>query len=272
MEVTTTETAPTKRFTDRVANYVAYRPKYPAAVLEFMRAELGLSPSAIIADVGAGTGILTEMFLRNGNTVFAVEPNEAMRAAAENLLGAFPNFKSVAGTAEATTLANTSVDFVTAAQAFHWFDAERALAEFARILKDGGWVALLWNMRRTDSNSFLRELERILREYGTDYERVAADNPGEELMARIFPRGYGTQMFRHEQVFDYEGLRGRWLSASYVPLAGHPNHEPLFAALRSAFDQYNTNGTVAIEYDTVIYYSQLSSSMTEHDPNLITNN
>jgi SAM-dependent methyltransferase len=257
-EVTTTETEPTKRFTNRVANYVAYRPKYPAAVLEFMRGELGLSPSSIVADVGSGPGILTEMFLRNGNTVFAVEPNEAMRAAAENRLGAFPNFKSVDGTAEATTLANSSVDIVTAAQAFHWFDAERALVEFARILKGGGWVALLWNMRRTDSTPFLRELERILRAYGTDYERVAADNPGEEVMKQVFPRGFGTKTFPHEQIFDYEGLRGRWLSASYVPLAGHPNHEPLFDALQRAFDEYNTNGTIAIEYDTVIYYSRLS--------------
>src|SRR4028119_2421500 len=130
MEVATTESDPTKRFTDRVANYVAYRPKYPAEVLEFMRAELSLSPSSIIADVGAGTGILTEMFLRNGNTVFAVEPNEAMRAAAENLLGACPKFRGVAGTAEATTLAVRSVDFITAAQAFHWFDAEHTRREF----------------------------------------------------------------------------------------------------------------------------------------------
>ena len=112
-----------------------------------------------------------------------------------------------------TTLANTSVDFVTAAQAFHWFDAQRALAEFARILKDDGWVALLWNMRRTDSTPFLCELERILRAYGTDYERVAADNPGQESVERIFPRGSGTKTFPHEQIFDYAGLRGRWLSA-----------------------------------------------------------
>ncbi|HEV7905429.1 MAG TPA: hypothetical protein VGO96_16430, partial [Pyrinomonadaceae bacterium] len=108
------------------------------------------------------------------------------------------------------------------------------------------------------STPFLSELERILRAYGTDYERVAADNPGRELMERIFPRGFGTKMFRHEQIFDYAGLRGRMLSASYVPLAGHPNHAPMFDALRRAFDEYNTDGIVAIEYDTVIYYSQLS--------------
>jgi ubiquinone/menaquinone biosynthesis C-methylase UbiE len=258
MEAAKTGTGPTQRFTERVANYVAYRPKYPAAVLEFMRAELNLSSSSLIADVGAGTGILTEMFVRNGNTVFAVEPNEAMRAAAENSLGAFPNFKSVNGTAEATTLKERSVDFITAAQAFHWFDASGARREFARILKPGGWVALIWNMRRVDTTAFLRELERILRAYGTDYADGVAEFPRPEAVEKIFARGFGTKVFKNEQVFDYEGLRGRMLSSSYVPLAGHPNHVPMFDALRRAFDEYNTNGTVNIEYDTVIYYSQLS--------------
>lgn len=260
MELGITESEPTKRFTDRVANYIAYRPKYPAAVVEFMRDELKLSPSSLIADVGAGTGILTEMFLRHGNTVYAVEPNEAMRAAAESFLGEFPNFKSVDGTAEATTLANSSVDFITAAQAFHWFDASRAREEFARILRPGGWVVLIWNMRKTDANAFLRELERILRAYGTDYADGVAEFPRAEAIEDIFARGFDTKTFKNEQVFDYEGLRGRMLSASYVPLEGHPNYEPMFAALRRAFDEYNTNGTVAIEYDTVIYYSRLSES------------
>jgi SAM-dependent methyltransferase len=251
-------TEPTKRFTHRVANYAAYRPKYPAAVLEFMRAELGLNASSVVADVGAGTGIWTEILLRGDcDTVFAVEPNDAMRAAAENSLGNFPNFKSVNGAAEATTLAAASVDFITAAQAFHWFDAGAAREEFARILKPGGWVVLLWNMRRIETTPFLRELERILRTYGTDYERVAADNPGAELMEEFFPRGYGTRSFAHEQILDYEALRGRWLSASYVPLAGHPNHEPMFDALRRAFDAHHQGGAVCIEYETVVYYGQL---------------
>jgi ubiquinone/menaquinone biosynthesis C-methylase UbiE len=258
MEEVTTEIEPTQRFTDRVANYAAYRPKYPVAVMKFMRDELKLNPSSVIADVGAGTGILTEMFLRQGNTVYAVEPNEAMRTAAENVLGAFPNFKSVNGMAEATTLAASSVDFVTAAQAFHWFDATRAREEFARILRPGGWVVLIWNMRKTDANAFLRELERILRAYGTDYADGVAEFPRAEAIENIFARGFNTKTFKNEQLFDYEGLRGRMLSASYVPLAGHPNHAPMFDALRRAFDEHNTNGTVAIEYDTVIYYSRLS--------------
>jgi SAM-dependent methyltransferase len=253
------EIEPTKRFTDRVANYAAYRPKYPAAVVEFMRAELGLGAASVVADVGAGTGIWTEMLLRDGGcrTVYAVEPNDAMRAAAETALGAFAGFESVSGAAEATTLGAASVDFVTAAQAFHWFDAAQARAEFARILKPGGWTVLLWNMRRVDATPFLVELERILRAYGTDYERVAADNPGRESMGEFFPRGYGTRSFAHEQVLDYEALRGRWLSASYVPLARHPKHEPMFDALRRAFDAHQEGGAVSIEYEAAVYYGQL---------------
>jgi ubiquinone/menaquinone biosynthesis C-methylase UbiE len=241
-----------------VANYVAYRPKYPAAVVEFMRAELGLSASSSVADVGAGTGILTEMLLGEGCTVFAVEPNEAMRVAAEERLGGFPNFKSIDGTAEATTLDVRSVDLITAAQAFHWFDAEMARREFTRILRPDGWVALVWNMRRVDTTPFLCELEGILRTYGTDYARVAEQYTHEPTLKNFFAAGFAFKSFKNYQVFDYEGVRGRILSASYVPLEGEPNYEPLLAALRRAFDAHNDGGTVTFEYDTEIYYGQLT--------------
>lgn len=241
-----------------MANYVAYRPKYPAAVVEFMRAELGLSAAAAVADVGAGTGILTEMLLGEGCTVFAVEPNEAMRVAAEERLGRFPNFRSVDGTAEATTLRPSSVDLITVAQAFHWFDAELARREFARILKPRGWVALVWNMRKVDTTPFLRELERILRTYGTDYTRVAEQYTHEPTLKKFFDDDFASKSFKNHQVFDYEGLRGRLLSASYVPLEGEPNYEPLLAALRRAFDAHNEGSTVTVEYDTKLYYGQLT--------------
>jgi ubiquinone/menaquinone biosynthesis C-methylase UbiE len=199
---------------------------------------------------------LTEMLVRNGNTVFAVEPNDAMRAAAENLLREFPNFRSVNGTAEATTLKDASVEFVTAAQAFHWFDVEGARREFSRILKPGGWVALVWNMRKTDTTPFLREVENILLTYGTDYERVAAHYAHEATLRQFFAHGFEVKRFKNYQVFDYAGLRGRILSASYAPQEGHENYELMLAALRRAFDAYNTGGTVTFEYDTEIYYGQ----------------
>jgi len=246
------------RFNERVANYIAYRPKYPAAVNEFLRAELGLSAASVVADVGSGTGILSELLLRQGCTVFGIEPNEPMRGAAEKLLQDYPNFKSVNGTAEATTFDASSVDFVTAGQAFHWFDGARARVEFRRILKPGGWVVLIWNMRRTDTTPFLRDYEKLLRDFGTDYTQVNCEQLPEERIADFFAGAYGRREFANEQVFDHEGVRGRLLSSSYVPLAGQPGYEPMLAELRRIFDLHQRAGRVTIEYDTKVFYGRLA--------------
>ncbi len=135
----------TERFSDRVENYIRFRPTYPAEVLKILRDGIGLSPAWTLADIGSGTGISAQLLLTNGNTVYGVEPNAPMREAAERLLAADCNFHSVPGTAEATTLPDASVDAVVAAQAFHWFDAPRALNEIARVLRPGGWLVLIWN-------------------------------------------------------------------------------------------------------------------------------
>jgi SAM-dependent methyltransferase len=246
------------RFDDRVANYVAYRPNYPAEVVEFLRAELGLAPGALVADVGAGTGILSELLLKAGCQVVAVEPNDAMRAAAESRLKSYAEFRSVKGTAEATTLEDASADFVTAAQAFHWFDAEGARAEFRRILKPGGWVVLVWNMRRTDSTAFLRDYEKLLREFGTDYAQVNCEQVSEDRIAEFFAGAFGSKSFDNFQSFDFSGLRGRLLSSSYVPLEGHPNFEPMLEALRRLFDARQRQGRVRVAYDTKLYYGRLA--------------
>jgi len=162
----------TERFSSRVENYIRYRPHYPHAVVECLRANCGLTDAAIIADIGSGTGVLTEMLLQNGNQVYGVEPNRSMREAGERQLQHHARFHSVNGTAEATTLANASVDFVTAGQAFHWFDRNAAKAEFRRILRHGGWVALIWNERRTDSTAFSRDYDALVHAFATDYEHV----------------------------------------------------------------------------------------------------
>jgi SAM-dependent methyltransferase len=245
------------RFDDRVENYVAYRPKYPVGVIDFLRDELGLTPETVVADVGSGTGFLSELFLLNGNAVVGVEPNDKMRAAAELLLRSYPKFKSVKGTAEATTLDSASVGLVTAAQAFHWFDAERARAEFRRILKPGGWAVLVWNMRRTEATPFLRNYEKLLREFGTDYAQVNCEQVSEDRIAQFFAGGFGSRRFDNFQSVDFASLRGRLLSSSYVPLAGHPSYEPMLAALRRLFDSHQQDGRVTIEYDTKVYYGQL---------------
>ena len=156
--------SPTERFTSRVETYIKYRPTYPAAVIDLLRSECGLTADAIVADVGSGTGILSELVLKNGNEVIGVEPNQAMRLAAEHLLSSYPRFRSVEGSAEASTLPAASVDLITAGQAFHWFDATAARREFARILKPNGSVALIWNDRQLDSTEFLRGYEALLRQ------------------------------------------------------------------------------------------------------------
>ena len=249
---------PKQRFSNRVDDYVRYRPGYPSAILDALREECGLRPESVVADIGSGTGLLAQMFLENGNLVYGVEPNAAMREAGEQFLEKYPHFCSVAGSAEATTLPGASVDFVVIGQAFHWFEPRAARAEFQRVLRPGGWVAVLWNERMTDTTPFLREYEQFLRKFGTDYEKVAETYPREQHMQKFFgPSRFEGRFFPNEQVFDFEGLRGRLLSSSYAPPAGHPNHEPMLAELKRLFDAHQQGGRVRIEYKTHMYYGQL---------------
>lgn len=249
---------PTERFSTRVENYVKYRPGYPQAVIDLLEGECGLSAASVIADVGSGTGILSEMFLKNGNTVYGVEPNREMREAGERLLRAYTNFRSVDGSAEATTLDAESVDFITAGQAFHWFDREKARSEFRRIQRPPGWTAFLWNERRTDTTAFLADYERMLIRYGTDYESVNHTNIDDRDIAEFFAPGrFRLKIFKTRQVFDFESLKGRLLSSSYVPEEGEPNYNLMLEELERIFREHEAMGEVAFEYDTKIYYGRL---------------
>ena len=251
-------TNPTLRFSSRVENYVKYRPGYPTGVVDTLTKECGLNPNSVVADIGSGTGILSELFLKNGNRVFGIEPNRAMREAGEQLLGKYSDFTSVDGTAEATGLADCSVDFVTAGQAFHWFDRERARKEFARILKPNGWVALIWNERLTDTSPFLRAFEDLLQRYGTDYAAVDHRNVDTDAITAFFaPQPFTLRKFENRQVFDYDGLKGRLLSSSYTPEPGHPNHPPMLEALRALFDKHQIGGKVSFDYATLLYFGRL---------------
>jgi SAM-dependent methyltransferase len=247
----------TSRFSDRVENYVRYRPGYPPEVLQALKTECGLVPSHAVADIASGTGIWTRMLLENGNPVFGVEPNAEMREAGERLLAGFPKFTSVPGTAEATTLADQSVDCVTAAQAAHWFDRERARREFVRILKPGGWLVLLWNERITDSTRFLREYEQLLLTYGTDYEEVRHERTTDAVNEFFDPTPFQQRVFEMRQEFDYAGLEGRLLSSSYAPGPEHPQNARMLRELRRIFDVCAPHGRVAFEYKTRLYFGRL---------------
>jgi SAM-dependent methyltransferase len=246
--------ASTQRFSDRVDQYIQYRPGYPSGVLDLLGREVSLTPASVIADIGSGTGISSELFLKHGNQVYGVEPNDDMRRAAERLLAGYPHFQSVNGTAEATTLPDHCADLVVAGQAFHWFDQARAKAEFRRILKGDGSVVLLWNTRRTDSSPFLREYEAFLKHFGTDYGTVRHDSLTAEHLAPFFrPGTYRRHSLDNEQRFDWDGLRGRLLSSSYIPSTGDPQFQPMLDTLRQIFDRFQQNGTVRMEYDCEIH-------------------
>jgi len=248
----------TQRFSDRVDNYVRYRPGYPLEILTLLRERCGFTPEARIADVGFGTGIFTRMLLENGNPVFGIEPNQEMREAGEKLLAEFPNFKSVDATAERTALADSSVDFVTAAQAAHWFNREAARKEFARILKSGGWVVLIWNERLTEGTPFLVEYEKLLLEYGTDYAEVRHERTTDGIDAFFAPAPYELVTFRTQQIFDYAGLEGRVFSSSYIPAPYDPRAVPVRRALLELFERFEANGTVGFDYDTKVFFGRIS--------------
>ena len=246
------------RFSNRVEDYVRYRPSYPAEVVTTLQRECGLTAASIIGDIGAGTGILSQLFLSNGNTVYVVEPNERMRSAAIQWLGGQPRFQAVAGSAEETTMAAASVDFVTVGQAFHWFDRERAKQEFTRILRPSGWIVLLWNDRDETSTPFAREYEQLIVTYGKDYLQVKHRNISESDIAEFFrPARMMVRRFSNFQDFDLDGLLGRLRSSSYVPAAGERDHEEIMRAAGDLFARYQVEGQVRMEYETVMYFGRV---------------
>ena len=248
----------TERFSNRVADYVRYRPTYPTALLDWLRDAQGVGADWRVADVGAGTGISSKMFLDAGHTVVAVEPNAAMREAAVTWLGGNPHFSAVDGRADATTLNDASVDLVFVAQAFHWFDPPSARREFHRILRKGGLAAICWNSRRLDGTPFLVGYEALLQTYGTDYTSVAERYADEPRMREWFGSGWrGTAGFDHCQWLDFEALRGRLMSSSYAPKDGHPNHAPMIEALHKLFDTCQVDGKISFDYDTRVYVGEV---------------
>ncbi len=252
-QMPTANVRPTERFSQRVENYVKYRPGYPPELLDCLREHCGLAPEWIVADIGCGTGLLAELFLKNGNRVFGIEPNGEMRTAGETFLKKYEAFTSIAAPAESTTLASNSVDLIVAGQAFHWFDRARARREFERILKSGGWVALIWNERLTNT-PFLAAYEDMLHRYAPEYENVDHRHINDEVIAEFFgSAAFQKFVLPNHQDFDYTGLVGRLLSSSFVPLKGQPGHDELLARNEQIFREYASDGRVRFEYETKVY-------------------
>jgi SAM-dependent methyltransferase len=248
----------TTRFSSRVDHYARCRPSYPPEVWDVLcRMIPNLHEGSVIADIGSGTGISTRMFLDRGCTVHAVEPNADMRTASEHDLASFPQFHSHDGTAEATGLPSDSIDLIVAAQAFHWFDPVGARKEFARVSRNNGCCALIWNTRRLDSTPFLREYEALLTHFGTDYMQVRHQTVDEKRLEAFFTSGWTVERLYNEQRFDRDGLRGRVLSSSYTPAPDDPRHAPMLTALDKIFDARQQDGVVVFEYDTEIFIGRV---------------
>jgi SAM-dependent methyltransferase len=245
---------PTGRFSSRVDDYSRYRPSYPAEIVALLERECGLKSSSTVADIGSGTGLLSKLFLEFGCGVIGVEPNREMREAGEQFLTGFPKFASMDARAEHTGLADSSVDLVTAGQAFHWFDAGAAREEFRRILRDPKWVALIWNEREV-TGGFLQGYERLLHRYAPDYSRVDHRQIGGHQMDEFFGEGnWKLATFDNVQEFDLDGVRGRLRSSSYAPHPGDAAYTPMMAELDGLFEEHQEDGRVAFLYRTNVYY------------------
>lgn len=251
----TTSLDPLTRFSDRVDDYVRYRPSYPAEVIAFLRAQGGLGPACVVADIGAGTGIFTGLLLDTGARVIGVEPNDAMRAAAEGEFRGRPNFTSAKGSAEATGLADQSVSLVTCAQAFHWFEPTATRREFRRILRPNGHCAVLWNTAVVGNSAFGLGYEALKLEFGTDFQRIRHEKIDKtERFDAFFGAGNWVRRdFANNQTLTFESLRGRLLSSSYAPKAGHPRFEAMIAVLQTLYDRCQTGGLIQAEYQTEVY-------------------
>jgi hypothetical protein len=250
----------TERFTERAGDYAAARPGYPAAIATTLVAELKLAPAAVVADIGSGTGLSCEPFLRAGLAVLGVEPNEAMRTEGDRQLAFFPRFRSRAGTAEATTLPAASVDLLIAAQAFHWFDIGAARAEALRILKQPALAALIWNDRVSSGSAFAEGYEQLLLDYGIEFTLIRHRHAHEDSVAAFFGhRDYRVANFPNPTVLDWPTLAARLNSASYVPKKDHPNYAPMMARLRGLFDEAQRDGRVTMDYVTRVFFGAMAT-------------
>jgi len=248
----------TNRFKDRADNYKKYRPDYPVDIINVLKDKCGLSKKTVIADIGSGTGIFTKLLLPYAGIVYAVEPNPEMRKVAEETLSSHDNFRSRGTRAEDTTLDSHSVDIVTAATAFHWFDKQITKEEFRRILKEDKWVVLVWNARNTLEHELLAAYETVFRKYVPEYEKKLHENKNTRSINEWYGEGKSElTLFRNYKTLNWEGFRGRFLSSSYAPQEGHSNYERALEDLKRVYERFAHEDSIIFEYTTKVYVGKI---------------
>jgi SAM-dependent methyltransferase len=245
---------PTTRFSDRVENYIKYRPSYPREIIPFLEKHYGLSKDNRIADIGSGTGIFSELFLHAGYSVIGIEPNEQMLRASEIKLGSYPGFTCRKHQAEQTGLRTRSLDLITVAQAFDRMEHLQTKKEFLRILKPGGHIVVAWNLLQKHS-VFLQDYCCLRKKFAIDYKENKMADEG-SIYLFFHPMLVKVYSFPNIQRLNFETLKGQLLSESYMPLPGHPNYNLMIDELINLFIAHNVNGFVSMEYETKLYINR----------------
>lgn len=245
---------PTDKFTDKAEVYAKFRPNYPHEYIDYLITKAGLNNHCRIADIGSGTGIFSSQLIERGLTVYGVEPNDDMRTLAEQTLKSDFRFISIKATAENTTLNEHSLDLVTAAQAFHWFDKKKFKIECQRILKQDGKVALVWNSR-DGSSDLNRESAEVCQKYCPTFKGFSGGIEETPVVYQQFFKDgkYDFMNFRNDLTFDFKGFLGRYLSASYSPKKNDKEYTPFITALTNLFEKYSKNGKIVIPNNTKSY-------------------
>lgn len=245
---------PTSRFSNRAENYARFRPGYPDGLFAFLETAMNIKASDCIVDIGSGTGLFAEPFLKRGFSVVCIEPNDDMRKAGEERLKKYVAFQSIGSTAEGTGLPDESVDLITVAQTFHWLDPIGARLETKRVLKPHGQVVLAWN-RQTSESEFEKKYTALRNQY-----RIGEPGPVQidpvAIQQFFAPAVPVVKTFENEQLLDFEGLKGQLLSKSYIPLPGHETYDAMITDLIKLFVNYNESGLVRIRYETLLYYGK----------------
>lgn len=246
------------RFLGRAEVYAAARPTYPAGILDWLRERQLLSD---VADIGAGTGLFTQLLLEGGATVTAVEPNVDMRAQLETRLSTAlrsGQLRVQGGTSEDTGLPDQSTELITAAQAAHWFDPLPTVREFRRVLKPSGYVLLLWNDWRGKQHPFNEAYGQTIRRFYRDGDDPAQINrvPESEI-PEFMPGGYETRTFENPHTLSRAQLHALAGSVSYLPHPTDPLHEPMTQALDEIFNLYQQGGQVSFFYCTHVFLGQV---------------